>query len=589
MSWKYTPPVEDALFYLEQCTGLIGDESSNRVNHDLARAILTEAGRFATDVLVPINDELDRNGARHENNNVITNPSHKAVFDRFVQDGWVGLNLPTEWGGQGMPSALYAATLEFWHTGSLAFAMGHLLTVGAVETIAAHGSDEIKKTYLHRLVSGECTATMALTEPSAGSDLGTVKVKAVPLEDGSYSISGTKIFISYGDHDLTENIIHLVLARMTGAVDGSKGLSLFLVPKKIPKDDVLIPNHVTCVGIEKKLGLHGSPTCTMEFGEGGISRGWLIGSPHQGLMAMFTMMNNARMAVATQGVAASEWAYQQSLEFASTRRQQRGEGPVAQKELGIIGHPDVQNMLLSMRALATVGRCIVFELAEAIDRAQANECDTANAQTKADLLTPVAKAFCTDSGIQSASLGIQVHGGMGVIKQTGISQIWRDARVSAIYEGTNGIQAIDFVCRKLATLPDDVVGGIAHGFTRIANELTVSGNTLMANAGHHLSDSVSSLTRSLRALASFRVSNSKLASLSIATAALRQFALVAGGAYLGKAALAAKGESTPHHRRYRTDFCFFANAFLPEVIALEQIIVRGEGILGHLRSDLKLE
>jgi len=239
--------------------------------------------------------------------------------------------------------------------------------------------------------------------------------------------------------------------------------------------------------------------------------------------------------------------------------------------------------------LASAGRCIVFELAEAIDRAQANKYDTANAQVKADLLTPVAKAFCTDSGIQSASLGIQVHGGMGVIKQTGISQIWRDARVSAIYEGTNGIQAIDFVCRKLATLPDDVVGGIVRSFTGIANELTASGNTLMADAGRHLSDSISSLTRSLRTLASFRVSNSKLASLSIATAALRQFALVAGGAYLGKAALAAKSGSTPHDRRYRTDFCFFVNAFLPEVMALEQVIDRGEGILGHLKGDLKLQ
>jgi len=224
---------------------------------------VADAGRFAADVVVSINGVLDRNGARYEGNSVFTVPAQEGAFDIFVKDGWVGLNLPTEWGGQGLPSALYAAALEFWHTGSLAFAMGNLLTVGAVETIAAHGSSEIKETYLHRLVSGEYTATMALTEPSAGSDLGTVKVKATPLEDGSYSISGTKIFISYGDHDLTENIIHLVLARMTGAVDGSKGLSLFLVPKKVPKDGGLTSNHVTCIGIEEKVGLHGSPTCTM--------------------------------------------------------------------------------------------------------------------------------------------------------------------------------------------------------------------------------------------------------------------------------------------------------------------------------------
>ncbi len=589
MSWQYTPPVDDALFYLEQCTDLIDDESSSRINPDLVRAILTEAGRFAADVLVPINGELDRNGARYESNSVITGPAHKAAFDMFVKDGWVGLNLPTEWGGQGLPSALYAAALEFWHTGSLAFAMGNLLTVGAVETIVAHGSSEIKETYLHRLVSGEYTATMALTEPSAGSDLGTVKVKATPLEDGSYSISGTKIFISYGDHDLTENIIHLVLARMTGAVDGSKGLSLFLVPKKVPKDGGLTSNHVTCIGIEEKVGLHGSPTCTMEFGDGGLSRGWLIGSPHKGLMAMFTMMNNARMAVATQGVAASEWAYQQSLEFASNRRQRRGDSPVAETESGITGHPDVQNMLLSMRALASAGRCIVFELAEAIDRAQRRDCDTACAQAKADILTPIAKAFCTDSGIQSGSLAIQVHGGMGVVEHTGISQVWRDARVSTIYEGTNGIQAIDFVCRKLALLPDDTVNDIVRGFVGISNELAGSGHALMADAGRLLSDAVSALVRSLETLADYRVSNCGLASLAIATASLRQFALVAGCAYLGKAALAATGGSAPHHRRYRTDLCFFANAFLPEVTALEQVIDRGEGILGHLKGDLKLQ
>ncbi len=588
MGWQYTPPVEDVLFYLEQCTDLIGEEATNQITHDLARAILTEAGRFAADVLVPINGELDRIGARQENGRVITSPAHKAAFDAFVKDGWVGLNLSPEWGGQGLPSAIYAAALEFWHTGSLAFAMGNFLTVAAVETIAKHGSKEIKETYLRRLISGEFSATMALTEPSAGSDLNTIKVKAMPLNDGSYAVSGSKIFISYGDHDLTENIIHLVLARLSGAADGSKGLSLFLVPKKILTDEGLTANHVTCVGIEEKLGLHGSPTCTLQFSDGGVSRGWLIGASDRGLRTMFTMMNTARMAVATQGVAASEWAYQQSLEFASERKQRRGESPVAATESGIVGHPDVQNMLLSMRALASAGRCIILELAAAIDRTHSTDCDIAPAQAKVDLLTPVAKAFCTDSGIQSGSLGIQVHGGMGVIEHTGISQVWRDARVSTIYEGTNGIQAIDFVCRKLTILSAESVNRTVGEFADISHQLTGSPNALMADAGRLLSDAVSALTRSLTVVADYRVSRRKLASLSIATSALRQFALVAGCAYLGKAALATKSGLAPHHRRYRTDLCFFAHAFLSEVTALERVIAQGEGILGQLKGDLKL-
>ncbi len=483
MSWNYAPPVEDTLFYLEQCAGLIGNQTEGKVDRDLARAILTEAGRYAAEVLVPINGELDRNGARHDGNGVVTGPGHKAAFDRFIKDGWVGLSLPQKWGGQGLPPALYSAALEFWHTGSLGFAMGNLLTVGAVETIEAHASEELKVQYLPRLVSGAWTATMAPTEPAAGSDLAAVKVRATPCGDGSYAVSGTKIFISYGDHDLTDNILHLVLGRLPDASAGSRGLSLFLVPKNVPENGGLTPNNVECVGIEEKVGLHASPTCVMRFGEGGDSRGWLIGQPHNGLMAMFTMMNNARMAVATQGVAASEWAYQKSLEFARDRRQGKAASPLAQTEPGIIAHPDVQNMLLTMRALASAGRSIVLELGDAIDRARKGK---RSAQAKANLLTPVAKAFCTDSGTQSGSLGIQVHGGMGVIEETGIAQVWRDVRVTTIYEGTNGIQALDFVGRKLATIPEEEVIGLVRGFSDVARNLTRSDSEAEARAGRQL-------------------------------------------------------------------------------------------------------
>ena len=583
MSWNYTPPVEDSLFYLERCAGVIGKQAEGKIDRDLARAILTEAGRYAAEVLVPINDELDRNGSRHDGNGVVTGPGHKAAFDRFIEDGWVGLSLPEEWGGQGLPSALFSAALEFWHTGSLGFAMGNLLTVGAVETIEAHASEELKARYLPSLVSGEWTATMALTEPAAGSDLAGVRVKATPRGDGSYALSGTKIFISYGDHDLTDNIVHLVLARLPDAPEGSRGLSLFLVPKNVPDNGEPTPNNVKCVSIEEKLGLHASPTCVMRFGEGGDTLGWLVGQPHKGLKAMFIMMNSARMAVATQGVAAAECAYQKSLEFARHREQGKGMSPLAQTEPGIIAHPDVQNMLLTMRALASAGRGIVLELGDAIDQARKGN---KSAQAKADLLTPVAKAFCTDSGIQSASLGIQVHGGMGVVEETGIAQVWRDARVTTIYEGTNGIQALDFVGRKLAVIPAGEVIGLVRGFSDVAKNLIQSDNGAEARAGRQLTEAVAALERSRNKIAEYRRSNRGLASQSVATAALRQFSLVTGCAYLGKATLAASGQTAPHHRRFRTDLCFFANNLLSEVFALERAVAEGEGILAELGEEL---
>jgi len=583
MSWNYTPPVEDSLFYLERCTGVIGKQAEGKIDRDLARAILTEAGRYAAEVLVPINDELDRNGSRHDGNGVVTGPGHKAAFDRFIEDGWVGLSLPEEWGGQGLPSALFSAALEFWHTGSLGFAMGNLLTVGAVETIEAHASEELKARYLPSLVSGEWTATMALTEPAAGSDLAGVRVKATPRGDGSYALSGTKIFISYGDHDLTDNIVHLVLARLPDAPEGSRGLSLFLVPKNVPDNGGPTPNNVKCVSIEEKLGLHASPTCVMRFGEGGDTLGWLVGQPHKGLKAMFIMMNSARMAVATQGVAAAECAYQKSLEFARHREQGKGMSPLAQTEPGIIAHPDVQNMLLTMRALASAGRGIVLELGDAIDQARKGN---KSAQAKADLLTPVAKAFCTDSGIQSASLGIQVHGGMGVVEETGIAQVWRDARVTTIYEGTNSIQALDFVGRKLAVIPAGEVIGLVRGFSDVAKNLIQSDNGAEARAGRQLTEAVAALERSRNKIAEYRRSNRGLASQSVATAALRQFSLVTGCAYLGKATLAASGQTAPHHRRFRTDLCFFANNLLSEVFALERAVAEGEGILAELGEEL---
>jgi len=587
MSWDYNPLVEDTLFYLENCTGRIGD-GAGQVDHDLARAVLNEAGRFAAQTLVPLNAKLDEDGAQFDGKGVKTGAGHKEAFDSFVQDGWVGLPLPEEFGGQGLPSSLYAACLEFWHTGSLGFAMGNLLTVGAAETIQAHGSEALQQTYLPKLASGEWTATMALTEPDAGSDLAAVKTRATPLADGTYAVKGSKIFASYGDHDLTENIVHLVLARLPDAPAGSRGLSLFVVPKNVPENDGLTPNHVQCAGIEEKVGLHASPTCIMQFGEGGDSRGWLVGQPNKGLMAMFTMMNNARMAVATQGVGASEWAYQKSLAFAKDRRQGKGSGPLAESETGIVAHPDVQNMLLTMRSLATAGRAIVLELGNAIDEAHAGGAGSAAAQVRAGLLTPVAKAFCTDSGIQSGSLAVQVHGGMGVVEETGATQIWRDARVTAIYEGTNGIQALDFVGRKLGGLSDADTEGLVQEFATIAETLSASSQSSEARAGQQLSEAVAALARSLQVLRDNIANGDVFANQSVATAALRQFSLVAGAAFLGKAVLAANGQTAPVHRRYRTDLCFYASVLLSEGHALERVIAEGKVVLENLDEQLLL-
>jgi len=419
--------------------GLFGDLTLDDVD-----AILAEAGRFAAEVIAPLNRVGDQYGTPFKDGVVTTAPGWKQAYQAWRAGGWNGLAAPTQWGGQALPQSVNAACNEMWHAASAAFADGPMLGMAAIDALDAHGSDVLKRIYLEKLVSGEWMGTMQLTESQAGSDVGALRTRAERAGDGSYRITGQKIFITYGEHDLTDNIIHLVLARLPDAPPGTRGISLFLVPKFLLQADGTLGarNDVRAHSIEHKLGIHGSPTCTMIFGDGGGATGFLIGEENAGMACMFTMMNRARLAVGLQGVGVAERATQQALSYARERRQGRTAGMTSAEMAPIIAHPDVRRMLLTMRALTQASRAICYSTAMALDRSERSSAEAARktAHLQASLLTPVAKAFSTDVANEVASLGVQVHGGMGFIEETGAAQHFRDARIAAIYEGTNGIQ-----------------------------------------------------------------------------------------------------------------------------------------------------
>lgn len=432
----YKPPLEEQRFALETMIGI----DNLGVDADVVTAILEGAGSFASGVFAPLNRVGDTVGARWRDGHVAMPDGFKAAYQAYVTGGWGSIDGPEAFGGQGLPFSLATVVLENLGAANMAFTLCPMLTVGAIEAIRAHGSDEQRATYLSKLVSGAWTGTMNLTEPQAGSDVGALRTTATPNPDGSYSITGTKIYITFGDHDLTDNIIHLVLARTPDAPAGTKGISLFLVPKFRQADDgsFTVANDVRCVSIEHKLGIHASPTCVLSYGDDGDCRGWLIGPEMGGMRAMFTMMNNARLNVGLQGVQIGERAMQAAMRYARERVQ--GGKP-------IIDHPDVRRMLLRMKALTQAARALLYSAAGHVDRAHAGDDQ---ARARVDLLTPLAKAYGTDAGCEIASIGVQVHGGMGFIEETGAAQHYRDIRIAPIYEGTNGIQAADLVGRKLA-------------------------------------------------------------------------------------------------------------------------------------------
>jgi acyl-CoA dehydrogenase len=540
----YRAPVADISFALNhaagfaeaQADGLYGDLSA-----DVVEAVLTEAGKFATDILAPLNVPGDREGAHFRDGAVTTPAGWKEAYHAWAKGGWNAVAAPAQWGGQDLPHALNAACLEMWNSAAMAFGLGPVLTMAAIDALVAHGSDALKRAYLPKLVSGEWMGTMQLTEPQAGSDVGALRTRAERTADGSYRITGQKIFITYGEHDLTDNVVHLVLARLPDAPPGTKGVSLFLVPKFLPNPDGSLGerNDVRAHSIEHKLGIHASPTCTMVYGDRGGATGFIIGEENQGMTCMFTMMNHARLSVALQGVAIAERATQQALAYARERKQGRAAGAESGAS-PIIAHPDVKRMLLTMRALTRAARVLSYATAVALDRAQRDPDEAArkSAYERASLLTPVAKAFSTDIGNEVASLGVQVHGGMGYIEETGAAQYYRDARIAAIYEGTNGIQAIDLVTRKLPLAGGATVLAYIGELKRTVEAVNAINDPAFGWTGVRLQDATEALERATQWLLGSQ-RNDLAAALAGATPYLRLFALAAGGALLAEEALAA--------------------------------------------------
>jgi alkylation response protein AidB-like acyl-CoA dehydrogenase len=447
----YTPPITEQRFllrHLVQIDELAGHNRFAEVTPDLVDAILEGAGAFAAGEFAPLNRTGDQVGARWADGTVTMPPGFKQAYQAYVEGGWGTLAGPVEHGGQGLPFTLATVVMEDLGSANMAFSLCMMLTPGAVESLKHHGSPELQRTWLPKLISGEWNGTMNLTEPQAGSDVGALRTQATPRGDGTYLVKGTKIYITFGEHDLTDNIVHLVLARLPDAPPGTKGISLFLVPKfRLGADGAPTdPNDVRCVSIEHKLGIHASPTCVLSFGDNDDCVGWLIGGEGGGMRAMFTMMNNARLNVGLQGVSIAERATQAAVTYAASRVQGVRAGWARRDAVPIIQHPDVRRMLLRMKALTQAARALTYYAAGQTDRATLGDRD---AQNLADLLTPLVKAYGTDIGVEVASLGLQVHGGMGFVEETGAAQHYRDARIAPIYEGTNGIQAADLVGRKL--------------------------------------------------------------------------------------------------------------------------------------------
>ncbi len=438
----YTPPLTDMLYALRQIAGLdqniLDHADGDDLSDDLIDAILEEAGKLARDVIAPLNPIGDQKGVQLNNGEARMPDAFKEAYQQYSQSGWNAVPFPTTYGGQGLPHGVAFAIQELWQAGSLAFGLCPLLNQGAVEAILHHASDDLKNRFLPNLISGKWTGTMNLTEPQAGSDLSAIRSKAEASGD-HFKITGSKIYITYGEHDMAENIIHLVLARLPDAPEGVKGISLFIVPKILENGE---RNAVSCVSLEHKLGIHASPTAVMQFDD---ATGYLVGEAHHGLKYMFTMMNNARLSVGLQGVAISERAYQQAVTYAKERVQGFALNGDKTNRSAIIEHADVKRMLLDMRSHIIAMRALTYSAAIQLDLA---EKDT-TAQAKVDLLTPLVKSWCTDQSIRLTSMNIQIHGGMGYVEETGAAQLLRDARILPIYEGTNGIQANDLVFRKL--------------------------------------------------------------------------------------------------------------------------------------------
>ncbi|MFZ2870389.1 acyl-CoA dehydrogenase [Zavarzinia sp.] len=588
----YSAPSREMMFTLEtigRLQDISGFELYEHATPEVVEQVLDEAGRLARDVIAPTNPIGDREGAKYENGKVTLPKEFETAWKAYTEGGWPGVPFEAEYGGQSLPWTITVAVSEIWSSSNMAFGLIMLLNQGATEAIHAHGTEEQKATYLEKMIAGEWTGTMNLTEPQAGSDLGEIKSRATPADDGSWRIKGQKIFITFGEHDLSKNIIHLVLAKTPGAPAGSKGISCFIVPKYLINADGSLGarNDVRCVSIEHKIGIHGSPTCVMAFGDNDDCVGYMIGKENRGLQAMFTMMNNARLSVGVQGLGLAERAYQQALAFAQDRRQSRAIGAPAPS--AIIDHPDVRRMLLTMRSTIDAMRALVCRNALAIDlsKVAATPEERAAERALADLLTPITKSWCTDKGTELTSLNIQIHGGMGFIEETGAAQHWRDSRIAPIYEGTNGIQAIDLVTRKVPLQGGDTVRGLIAEIESVLPALETAAGADFKAIARHLAPAATAFAQATEWVLA-HVTNSPNEVLATASTYLEMAAQVIGGWLLARQALAAgaklndDGADVKFLRARIASARYFAEQRLPVAASLLGPVTTGNDLLADL-------
>jgi alkylation response protein AidB-like acyl-CoA dehydrogenase len=573
----YSAPLDDMRFVLENIVDLPALAALPGYEHaepEMVYGVLEESGRFFSLEFAPLNRVGDtQHSRRNEDGSVTTPEGFPRAYKRYVDAGWAGVPFPAEYGGGGFPWLVAIAMQEMLTAANMGFSLCPLLTQGAIDMLLHYGSEEQREVYLPKMVTGEWTGTMNLTEPQAGSDVGALTTKAVPAEDGTWRITGQKIFITYGEHDLADNIVHLVLARVPDAPPGTKGISCFIVPKFLVNEDGSLGEHnsLECVSIEQKMGINASPTCVMAY-DGAV--GYLIGEPNEGMRYMFKMMNNARLSVGVEGLSLGERAYQQAVAYAQERRQGRAPGAPKGELSPIVDHPDVRRMLLTMRAQIEALRCLVYLNAESLDLAARHTDEDVRTwrQELADLLTPITKGWGTDLGVELTSLALQVHGGMGYIEETGVAQHYRDIRIAPIYEGTNGIQAMDMVGRKLPMRAGGVVADYLAGIEATAGDLSGAEGDLAA-IGKRLADAHAALRTTTDWLLANGLTDPNN-SLAGATPYLRMCGIVTGGWLLARSAQAAQrrldaGEGDAEFLRQKLLTAkFYAEQLLPQAAGL---------------------
>ena len=593
---SYIAPVKDMLFNIEhmaelaKVNALPGFED---YDIDTAQAVLEESAKLCNEVVAPLNWDGDQKPSSWKDGEVTTTPGFKEAYQQYCEGGWQGVIHPVDFGGQGFPKLVATGCTEMLHGANLSFALCPMLTDGAIEALLTAGSDELKQTYLEKMIAGQWTGTMNLTEPQAGSDLAAVRSRAEPQGDGTYKVFGTKIFITYGEHDMAENIIHLVLARVPGAPEGVKGISLFLVPKFMVNSDGSIGsrNDVHCVSIEHKLGIKASPTAVLQFGDHGGAIGYLVGEENRGLEYMFIMMNAARFAVGMQGIAVSERAYQKAVQYAHDRVQSRdldgSPGPVS-----IIHHPDVKRMLLTIRAQTEAARSLAYVAAAHSDFAHfsPDAGERAKHQAMYDFLVPVVKGHSTELSIDNTSLGVQVHGGMGFIEETGAAQHYRDSRILTIYEGTTAIQANDIVGRKTIRDGGAVAKAICAQIAATEKDLLGRGNPQMADVAKSLAEARVAFEGAIDyILESAKAKTNTKAVYAGAVPYLRLAGVVLGGWQMARALLIAEDKMSEDPDFYKAKSItarFYAQSVLPQAAAYSQAVVRAGGVTNEMAAEL---